>query len=101
MGWVYEVNDECGDASIRANHLVSTNNVNQPPCCVPGHFFDPAKPHGACIEGSPCFCQQSTCHPTEKSAAGARVMCDAACECKKMVETMRQLSVAQFNWPMS
>lgn len=46
---VFEVEDDCGNSTVYTKQLTQTPNIASPPCCLPGLFSDPTKPHGPCI----------------------------------------------------
>merc|ERR1712032_677324 len=39
--WTYYFDDSCGKGSTMVEALVSTKNLAQKPCCLPGHAADP------------------------------------------------------------
>jgi len=43
----FSVFDQCGPTTVHTE-VVQTPNAFLPPCCLPGFFADPARPHGAC-----------------------------------------------------
>ena len=44
----FSVFDQCGPTTVYTE-VVQTPNAFLPPCCLPGYFANPAKPHGACV----------------------------------------------------
>jgi hypothetical protein len=95
--WEYSVTDACtvsrrsSPVMIKVDHLAVTENAEAPPCCIPGYFADPAKPHGACVKindttKSPCLpgCSMETCYPTAASG-----------ECDKVIEGLTDLKLSK------
>jgi hypothetical protein len=100
--WEYKVEDECTGARrsspvmIKVNHVVATSSVAEPPCCMPGHFADPTKPHGACVmigdkkdEKSPCLrgCDDSTCFPTAEKGP-----------CDDILKALKEIGASQADY---
>merc|ERR1719192_1110649 len=46
--WEFDVDDDCGQATVLTPDVVVTSSMSSPPCCLPGYFADPTKPTGAC-----------------------------------------------------
>jgi hypothetical protein len=44
--------DKCGNSTVYIGEVTETPNIPEPPCCLPGYFQDPSKPHGACVAGT-------------------------------------------------
>jgi hypothetical protein len=82
--WEYAVSDSCttvrrtAPVIIKVDHVAVTDTAESRPCCLPGFFADPTKPHGACInvtsadggtQESPCLkgCSRETCYPAATS----------------------------------
>lgn len=57
--WKFIVTDGCGTSVASRIDFATTDNVRDGPCCLPGHFKDPTKPRGSCLEGSPDLCASS------------------------------------------
>ncbi|CAB9496820.1 expressed unknown protein [Seminavis robusta] len=52
--------------NIHAKSYVITENKLKPPCCLPGLFKENDNPHGPCLDGTPCLCEdQDICFPPE------------------------------------
>ncbi|CAB9506885.1 expressed unknown protein [Seminavis robusta] len=63
-----EVTGICGGKTkFPSRHLAGTNSASEMPCCVPKYFLDAKDhPHGACKQGTPCFCDKDVCFPKPK-----------------------------------
>jgi len=95
--WEYSVADACTTARrsspvmIKVDHLAVTDNQAAPPCCLPGFFVDPTKPHGACIalnatHPSPCLtgCTKDICQPPASSG-----------ECNEAIKGLKDLDLSK------
>ena len=45
----FNFTDKCGSSVARTGILTQTNNIDEPPCCLPNYFKDPKQPHGPCV----------------------------------------------------
>jgi hypothetical protein len=61
--FVFEMRDVCVPQwEIATEHIVVTDNVLEPPCCLPGAFADLENAHGPCVGDSPCTCSDDICN---------------------------------------
>ncbi len=80
--FVYDISDACTRMwELQTRDVVTTDNEDQKPCCLPSQELDPSQPHGPCVLQSACQCEQSVCNPQpqasqEKSSAPTAVPWD-------------------------
>ena len=48
---VFNTTDQCGTTDVFTGELIQTPNAAAPPCCLPGFFADPGRPHADCVPG--------------------------------------------------
>eukprot|EP00967_Tisochrysis_lutea_P137162 scaffold245700_cov32-Tisochrysis_lutea.AAC.1 len=59
--FIFDVEDQCGSATVLTKNIIATQGRFAPPCCLPGFHLDPGNVHGPCYEGTPCLCESSIC----------------------------------------